>query len=1028
MSVPLVSEVADLEDVPIRNIDLIVGSIRDAVLAYPTMEQSWLEIESRIKLRDLSLSTENMADDSDVDIPASLYRGLLTELTNSQYPSSYQEYTRIWYGSTGVRATAYTIGGPLDKVKKKERNNRIILQSKYSASDVFDLNNWCKYSVSKEAEIGSIKMRGDITLDNYLPLLMRTRSSNVVTDVGERSVTRPKNNILRPMKKSGNTKRMLDVIANVKEEFITRATNKRRSFIIDEYGVRVDMTESTSPDNVVTYTVEVEILPGRNSLAHSIVNLVTATRMVARLLRGSENYYKQADLKAINILLGLNLLISDCNGNTVEDVTKDPLHYAFHLDRRVINDVRPLVPHDMRMGGIVGGEAIYCVSHKTDGQKRLLVITSWGIWLILPPHAYNLVMNAEQINGRVSGDDLTVIEGELIPPENVRDPERRSQKKYFFEVVDAHFVSGYDVRCALLPQRIKLVTQYLNSSFLVGEHDLMDMIHITYKIVHEARTVDHFRDRVMECIAERESYPYKTDGLIFTPMNMGYATGYDALAARRGDVEANKGKYAILKWKPLDEITTDFYLDQEYNLYVDARDENAEAGTVRKIFTGDGVFTYSKEANLDVTSIPKEAIGLVCEFGPAPSQQRNIILQFRRIRDDKSSPNSEAVAISNWKMMMNPVTNNTLLGEGLRMAKYYHNRIKSLLYAESPGGILLDIGSGIGADAAKWKKKYPIVFAVEKNTEYIPELTRRCTLAGYQVVDVDQLALATRDNHYVYIINDDATTNVCLNKVFAGMSALNNQSVHCISMMDSATFFWKDERTLKALGKLIESSLVPGGSIVWKVMDADLVMQRMTPESQGVITCSSEFSVVMENSEERRVTVRMEGIVGMEGQTEYLTRMKDLITILDGYDMSHRRKYKMVDENIAMGTERGFKFLLGVDETRYTTLYKYGIIRDTAARELPPLVLPEKKVPVKEKEKEDTPVVNTAPQVADEVKPPTATPASRTPTTSGPTPIGLLRKAGGRGSTSGRTVGGSLGRGRGRGFGLSTIVPKSTQG
>ena len=64
------------------------------------------------------------------------------------------------------------------------------------------------------------------------------------------------------------------------------------------------------------------------------------------------------------------------------------------------------------------------------------------------------------------------------------------------------------------------------------------------------------------------------------------------------------------------------------------------------------------------------------------------------------------MALDNWSWIADPITKELLQGRTFDLAFKYHNSIKrSLFQALAPTNdkVLLDIGSGQGGDAAKWR-------------------------------------------------------------------------------------------------------------------------------------------------------------------------------------------------------------------------------------------------------------------------------------------------------------------------------------
>ena len=190
----------------------------------------------------------------------------------------------------------------------------------------------------------------------------------------------------------------------------------------------------------------------------------------------------------------------------------------------------------------------------------------------------------------------------------------------------------------------------------------------------------------------------------------------------------------MIRWKaiPPDETNK---IGRIVELYVN----NREGQPVP--FTGTEFNVYNQE---QVDSIHELTLntpqGSIVEYGY--DYEREILIPVR-VRTDKTKPNREDIAMSNWDWIHNPIEQETMTGESLKLVWRYHNRIKramfrSVTYAKSRAPInerptLLDIGSGVGGDVSKWIEFSKIV-AVEPNLDHIPELYRRATLHGYDPV------------------------------------------------------------------------------------------------------------------------------------------------------------------------------------------------------------------------------------------------------------------------------------------------------
>lgn len=190
---------------------------------------------------------------------------------------------------------------------------------------------------------------------------------------------------------------------------------------------------------------------------------------------------------------------------------------------------------------------------------------------------------------------------------------------------------------------------------------------------------------------------FKIDGLIF---------------------HSNKGD--TYKWKPSNFLSIDFLIqfdkgrchlltqsnDGYIERYPDARVEGVDA---EKHDNHIAEFLYTKETHT---------------------------FKFLRLRADKSTPNHVSVVNAVMRLITNPVTENTLIGESVTYNRIAHNLVKKDIISNFDSSVrcILDVGSGTAQDYLKWRIKNLDVTLVECDCESMKKAKIRCKQDEYHYI------------------------------------------------------------------------------------------------------------------------------------------------------------------------------------------------------------------------------------------------------------------------------------------------------
>jgi len=197
----------------------------------------------------------------------------------------------------------------------------------------------------------------------------------------------------------------------------------------------------------------------------------------------------------------------------------------------------------------------YVVTEKTDGERMLLYINGEGrIYLI------DTNMNVS-FTGSVVQDNN--VKNSLFDGEYIRyNKEKRHVDN--FAVFDAYFIDGNDIRSQPFTHEIQseregsryqLLTQSISQMKHVSITKSKSKIHIKEKqFVMNSKSIFAACNQILSKI-ERGLFEYNTDGLIFTPIDLGVG------GQKPGQISTRPMKTSwehSLKWKPAHDNTVDF--------------------------------------------------------------------------------------------------------------------------------------------------------------------------------------------------------------------------------------------------------------------------------------------------------------------------------------------------------------------------------------------------------------------------------------------------------------------------------------
>ena len=343
----------------------------------------------------------------------------------------------------------------------------------------------------------------------------------------------------------------------------------------------------------------------------------------------------------------------------------------------------------------------YTVTEKADGDRKLFFIGNKGNTLLLS-RPKNRQIQYQHI-GLLPELENTIYDGEYIESTNTI---------YLFDTL---VYKGKDIRNIPLDHRLEKLNSIVSKnvkSVLVNvkvKTFYMASEGRTIKIENGIKTSQHseniytISDQIWK---KKDDYPYKLDGLIYTPINKNY---YNT---------------NIYKWK--DSNTIDFFVkfisQNTWQLFISGLNSNNEYDHVPFEGTNkDGIFKLRKGSSFEFieSSIYKSDTTLssgIITVSKSLSKlfKDSTIIEFKyysgkfipiRTRIDKSNANNIRAINDAWESITNNITITTIKnGVNRSCIRQYHNAIKSHLISKfCQQQYVLDIGSGAGGDIAKYK-------------------------------------------------------------------------------------------------------------------------------------------------------------------------------------------------------------------------------------------------------------------------------------------------------------------------------------
>ena len=204
----------------------------------------------------------------------------------------------------------------------------------------------------------------------------------------------------------------------------------------------------------------------------------------------------------------------------------------------------------MVYGGLIGNKDTgYSVTHKADGQRKLLVFHRSGIWLVM----------AKQIIMKVSSKQIptlygTILDGEMIPLDKRVVWAPTSTIWYLAFDTLAVYDNNIDIQKKPHGKRMQYAQDV---SDIISNSSMEQSLKVSTKTFYNFGTPQEFFKIMRNMFREQIDLPYKQDGFMFTPQNTEYNPHSDKHKLYKRVLTSYPD---ICKWKPKEQLTIDFLI------------------------------------------------------------------------------------------------------------------------------------------------------------------------------------------------------------------------------------------------------------------------------------------------------------------------------------------------------------------------------------------------------------------------------------------------------------------------------------
>lgn len=456
-------------------------------------------------------------------------------------------------------------------------------------------------------------------------------------------------------------------------------------------------------------------------------------------------------------------------------------------------------------------KTLYSVTDKADGDRMLLFITKDKIVYFIDNNLQNFYKTDITSNTYFS----CILDGEVV----------RYNNQISYLAFDLIAYNAKDLRGD---------TNYLLKTRLNRMNDIIKALSLSNMYIVQSKkfyikNVFLGSEKIMNTLSE---FPYKNDGLIYTPMNEPYPI--------------NKKWSSLLKWKPGHLNSIDLFaikdnktenINSVWKLYVQHIEQNQQSNNknpskvlfdVNKLCENtisDNVTfqTSFPDTLLDPTTNEPYQSNTVIEFAWNPNTKQFVPLRTRwdKTNNPKKHGNFSSVACDIWYNINNPVEMETLFKfttfskskedfffEHLRK---FHNKIKEYLYNKYTNNCeyLLELCSGKGGDMHKWfYNNIKNIVGYDISSKHIDECIKRIN--------------TNNSNHSVNSYNFHQL-DLCSSQAPHVISSNTPDKFNAICCHFGVHYFFQSKDSFKNLIDIIRMNLLNNGVFIVTFMDLSKV-------------------------------------------------------------------------------------------------------------------------------------------------------------------------------------------------------------
>ena len=630
---------------------------------------------------------------------------------------------------------------------------------------------------------------------------------------------------------------------------------KRFSFINNTNVWQIDLTEiETYNETILKKTYEIELEYISKSKLVSIVNIQTVVSFILQQIQNSD--------VIISNLFGKQLIRDYCN--------------LLQINPRFPKFIGPL-PFTLTKDIFESGKLScgYSVTEKADGDRKLLFVGKNGLCLLISrPKDKDLEY---QHVGTIPELENSIFDGEFI-----------DNKMYLF---DSIVFKNKDIRELPLDHRLAIFSKFPT--------EIKCNIKIVFKTFYFAQEgyivkienglkTEVFDDSNIYSISEhiwknKSSFPYKLDGLIYTP------------------ILANYYNSNIFKWK--DSNTIDFFVikieETTWQLQIAGLDLNNNY--VHIPFNGlnnDGMFSLRKGRNIETienliwkSDSPLRTGIINVSKTISKNFKTHTVVEFKfyggkfipiRSRFDKKYANNIRAINDVWESIINSLTISVIKnGVYKSCTRQFHNSIKQYVISKySSQRKVLDIGSGAGGDIMKYSN------------------AQVRSLIGIDIVDVEYQHPA----HMTFYKVEKELYSI--KNVIEKSKVGKFDTINCHFALH---YFFKNNETLQNLIQNLDENLKSTGIFIATCMDGDKINTLLNSykitkgktlnakyKSNTIYKIKKNYKDVDSINElsivNQKIEVKLSGTKYFKDQisTEYLVNIKSFIELMK------LKKYKHV--------------------------------------------------------------------------------------------------------------------------------------